>query len=260
MPISEGALCARKLLLDVGNPDLAIISIEDLVWARGAFLRFLPLKNADGRIVFGEKGAIITINSQIEYEGRRRFTIAHELGHYEMHKTLFQYHNDNSITLDCFKEGNQETDANQFASELLMPEELFRKECKDKKFSPDLLRDLSKRFLTSITSVAFKYVEFGPHPICIFFCNQNKVIYWKKSEDFKHFIINRINLKPPDDSVAEEYFEKGTIYKGSETKQQIWKSTWFELKKWENDTDFKFYEYCIITPQFNTVLSIVWEG
>jgi len=195
MALSKGFISARKLLMDIGIKDLTSINIEDLVWNRGAYLRFLPLNNADGRIVFGEKGAIITINSQIEYEGRRRFTIAHELGHFEMHRTLFQYHKDNSITLDCFKEGNQETEANQFASELLMPEELFVKECKDKKFSPALLRDLSNRFQTSLTSVAFKYCEFGSHPLCLFFCNQNKVVYWKKSEDFNHFIENEQGLE-----------------------------------------------------------------
>lgn len=259
MPFSKGATYARKLLKDIGIPDLTTISIEDLVWAKGVYLRYLPLKSADGRIVFGNKSAIITVNSQIQYEGRRRFTIAHELGHFEMHKDIFQYHNESALTLDCFKEGNQEAEANQFASELLMPEVLFMKECKDKKFSPDLLRELSKRFLTSITSVVFKYIELGPHPLCVFFCSHNKVIYWKKSEDFRHFIINRTNLRPPEDSVAAEYFEEGQIYSVSESKQQIWKSTWFELKKWENDTDYKFYEYCIISQPFNTVLSIVWE-
>jgi Zn-dependent peptidase ImmA (M78 family) len=259
MSISKGALSARKLLIEIGFQDLSNISIEDIVWARGAYLRYLPLKNADGRIVFGEKSAIITINSEIEYEGRKRFTIAHELGHYEMHRDLFQYHNDDFITLDCFKEGNQENEANQFASELLIPEELFLKEIKERKFNPALLKELSNRFLTSLTSVSYKYLEFGPHPICIFYCKHNQVIYWKKSEGFKHFITDRIKLKPPEDSVATEYFEKGTIYKNNEVKQPIWKSTWCTLNHWEKDQDYKFFEYCIITPQYDTVLSIVWE-
>jgi hypothetical protein len=66
-------------------------------------------------------------------------------------------------------------------------------------------------------------------------------------------------LSPPDDSVAVEYFDKQKIYPKEHSKQQIWKSTWFELKTWENDNDYKFFEYCIITPAYNTVLSIVWE-
>lgn len=31
------------------------------------------------------------------------------------------------------------------------------------------------------------------------------------------------------------------------------------MKDWEDDRDFNFFEFCIITPKYNTVLSIVWE-
>jgi hypothetical protein len=74
-----------------------------------------------------------------------------------------------------------------------------------------------------------------------------------------HFIKDRTNLTPPEDSVATEFFKDGKIYTKKESKQQIWKSTWFELKYWENDNDFNFYEYCIVTPKYNTVLSVIWE-
>ena len=34
---------------------------------------------------------------------------------------------------------------------------------------------------------------------------------------------------------------------------------WFELKKWERDEDFTFYEYCTVTPKYSAVLSVIWE-
>jgi len=79
------------------------------------------------------------------------------------------------------------------------------------------------------------------------------------SDDYPHFINDRTKLTPPEDSVAFEYFDKGTRYSKRDSKQPIWKSTWFVLNDWENDNDYNFYEYCIITPKYNTVLSIVWE-
>ena len=39
--------------------------------------------------------------------------------------------------------------------------------------------------------------------------------------------------------------------------QRISKSTWFDLKSYDEDTDF--YEYCIPTKTHQTVLSIIWE-
>lgn len=257
--MSKGKSVAQKLMNECGIDDPTEFPLDLIVFGRGATLIEKPLQNSEGRIVFGQHSAIITVNSDIPYEGKKRFVIAHELGHYEMHRNVILVHNDTDATLEFFKNGNQETEANEFASELLMPEHLFRKECEGKKFSPDLLRQLSERFQTSITSVAYKYFELGPHPICLFYSYNNQVKYWKRPDGYPHFIIDRAKLPPPDDSVAAEYFDKQKIYSREHSIQQIWKSTWFELKSWENDNDFKFFEYCIITPAYNTVLSIVWE-
>lgn len=257
--MSRGKSTAQKLMSECGINDPTEIPLDLIVFGRGATLIEKSLKNSEGRIVFGADSAIITINSDIEYEGKKRFVTAHELGHYEMHRNVITVHNDTDATLEFFKNGHQETEANEFASELLMPEHLFKKECASKKFSPDLLRQLSERFQTSITSVAYKYFELGSHPICLFYSHNNKVMYWKRPENYPHFINDRTKLPPPDDSVAAEFFDKGKIYTKEQSKQPIWKSTWFELKHWENDNDYKFYEYCIITSKYNTVLSLVWE-
>lgn len=70
---------------------------------------------------------------------------------------------------------------------------------------------------------------------------------------------DRTNLPPPEDSIAAEFFNHGKIYPKRESQQEVDKSTWFELKNWERDQDFTFYEYCIVTPKYNTVLSVIWE-
>lgn len=257
--MSEGKWVAQKLLAECGIDDPTEVSLDLIVFGKGATLIEKPLNNSEGRIVFGNEKAVITVNSSIAYEGKKRFVIAHELGHFLMHRDLVSVHHDTDATLEFFKKGHQETEANEFASELLMPEQLFKEACERKKFSPDLLSRLAERFQTSITSVAYKYFEIGNHPVCLFYSYDNKVKYWKRPEGYPHFIVDRTKLAPPDDSVATEFFRNGKIYPKEHSKQQIWKSTWFELKDWENDNDFKFYEYCIITPKYNTVLSVVWE-
>jgi Zn-dependent peptidase ImmA (M78 family) len=257
--MSKGKHVAQKLMAECGIDDPTVLPLDWIVYGRGATLVEKPLNNSEGRIVFGKNKAIITLNSNIAYEGKKRFVIAHELGHFEMHRNLGPVHNDTDATLEYFQNGHQETEANEFASELLMPEHLFTKECASKKFSPALLRYLADRFQTSITSTAYKYFELGTHPICLFYSHENKVKYWKRPEGYPHFINDRTKLPPPEDSVAAEFFSEQKIYQKDQSKQQIWKSTWFELKDWENDNDFRFYEYCIVTPKYNTVLSIVWE-
>ena len=257
--MSKGKWAAQKLMKECGIDDPTEIPLDLIVFGRGATLIERPLSNSEGRIVFGNKTALITVNSKIEYPGKKRFVIAHELGHYEMHRKMITVHNDTDATLEFFQNGNQETEANEFASELLMPEALFKKECEGKKFSPDLLRGLAERFQTSITSVTYRYFECGSHPICLFYSHNNKVVYWKRPENYPYFIVDRTRLAPPDDSVAMEFFKEGKIYPKNQSKQQIFKATWFDTKEWENENDYKFFEYCIVTLKYNTVLSVVWE-
>lgn len=257
--ISRGKRTAQALLKECGISDPTEFPLDLLIYGRGATLIEKPLSNSEGRIVFGKDKAIITVNSNIEWEGKRRFVMAHELGHYEMHKNEGQIHHDTDANLEYFKHGHQETEANEFATELLMPEELFKKECQGKKFSPDLLRNLASKFKTSLTSVVYRYFELGNHPVCLIYSYNNKVMYWKRPEDYPHFLVDYTKLSPPEDSVAAEFFTKGTIYSVAQSKQQIWKSTWFDIKDWEDENKYKFYEFCIITSRYNTVLSVVWE-
>ena len=120
----------------------------------------------------------------------------------------------------------------------MIPSKLFYTKQQGEKFSPQLLKDLSNFFKVSITSIAFKYFELGDHPICLFHSYDKTVKYWKWPEGYPHFIVDRTRLSPPEDSVAMEFFEKHKIYPKHQAKQPIWKSTWFDLKNWENDNDF----------------------
>jgi Zn-dependent peptidase ImmA (M78 family) len=262
--MNKGKNAAIKLRGEIGIRDPFEIPLEDVIIGRGGIVQYKPMGNTDGRIVYGKNLSTIFINSDIKYEGRKMFALAHELGHLEMHKGS-PLHDDN-VSLDWFdntekklKKGSQEYEANQFASEYLMPSNLFYDAAKEKKFSPGLIKDLAERFKTSLTSAAFKYFEMGLHPIVMFHVFNGKIKYWKKSEDLWVWITDRSNLSPPDDSVAMEYIEAKykPIYKSEELMQVISKSTYFELREHDDDTDF--YEYCIVTESFKNILSIVWE-
>jgi Zn-dependent peptidase ImmA (M78 family) len=263
--LSKSAIAAKELLYSCGIEDLIDFPLNLFVSGIGATLIENPLENCDGRIIFGKMKTLIEINSEIEFEEKKRFTLAHEIGHYILHKNI-EVHNDNEGTTTWFsnkesqsKAGKQENEANEFASELLMPASIFISKIEGKKFSPDLLRTISQYFKTSITSVIFKYFEFGNHPICIFFSHNNVVRYWKRPENYPHFIIDRTKLAPPEDSVAAEYFDKQKIYPSNLSKRPIWKSTWFDTKHWEDENKYNFFEYCIVNKKYNTVLSVVWE-
>jgi Zn-dependent peptidase ImmA (M78 family) len=257
MAINYGAIAAQRLINEFGIENPKDFSIEELIYARDIILEEKKISNSDGRIVFGKTKTKISINSDIKYIGRRRFTLAHELGHFELHHNVNTHLEDNALTLDYFKNGGQEYEANQFATELLMPRDAFVSFTQGKNFSPDLLRNIADHFETSITSATFRYLELGQHPIFLFHCRNKKVIYWKNSDNYYRKVKDITRLHPPKDSVAMEFFDNGTIYSKDESAQVIVKSTWFETD--EYDSNDEYFEYAIVTKDYNTVLSVVWE-
>lgn len=256
---------AKQLLDDYGLDDIIDISMSEFVSGIDLIYMEEPLKNCDGKIIFGDKKAIVKVDSNIQFEQRKRFVAAHEIGHAIMHRNM-GLPDDTFSNFNIFKEvekylkyGMQEMEANLFASELLMPTKLFKEEAKGK-FSPLLIKKLSEKFNSSLTATAFKYLEMNMHPICLVLTENGKVKYWKKSEDLRLFVKECTKLPPPRDSVAMEYLQNGYgfLYKFEDKAQSISKSTWFELRSYDEDTDF--YEYCIPTKNHQTILSIIWEN
>lgn len=263
--MNKGKARAIKLREEMGIDDPSEIPLEDVITACGGYLQYKSMSKIDGRIVYGTRISSIYINSDIEYEGRRRFALAHELGHLLMHKGI-GVHDDkldaewilsSSSTL---KNGDQEWEANQFAIEYLLPSKLFYELAKKSVFGSKLVHSLAEKFGASLTSVAYKYFDCGLHPIAIFHIYEGRVKFWKKGTDLRVYVKNLTKLPPPEDSVAMEYIKADfkSIYRKEELVQSIDKSTWFELTEGERDSEF--FEYCIVTRSYKNILSIVWQA
>ncbi len=262
---NRGKNKAKEILEEIGFDEITELSNEDLIRGFGIIYIFEHLDNADGKIIRGKKRTIIKVNSSIPYPERIRFVLAHELGHFFLHDKL-ELHTDNSNTLNWFnvenqaKRGIQEFEANDFASELLMPEKIFREFVIGKYFSPNLIKELSIRFKTSLTSIVFRLITLDICPLFIVFINNGIVKYWRKSSDLKCWVEDITKLPPPEDSVAAEYIaaDYDFIYTGKEKAQEISRSTWFKLGDYQEDSDFM--EYCIPNKEFKSIISIVWEA
>lgn len=256
---SKAELAAKRVLDECGLDDPTILSLPDIILGRGAYYEEKSLRGKEGEIVSVADSSIVTVNSEILFEPKKRFVAAHELGHYEMHKGLANVTFDTEEELiNWYKAGTQETEANEFAAEFLMPSELFYKECRDKRFGPRVVEHLAARFQVSKTAVILKFVKRGNHPVCVVYCKNNRMKWWKTSPDFRHFLEFSYDTPPPTGSVAYEVFTKGKIYKDDEKQQQIWKSDWFKMKS-EEYKDPIFYEYCLHVKSFGYTISIIWE-
>lgn len=214
----------------------------------------------DGMTIFDEGNFYIhinTANNNKSNNGRGRFTLAHELGHYiiDSHRIGLMY----GLLEPHTSKTNQkqlyeiEREADYFASCLLMPEEKFKNDILRKKFDFNLINWLSKEYNVSITACAFRFVQIGSHPILIIYAENGNIKWTFSSEDFPFkYLLNASKIS--ESFVMGEYFNNSST-EISKT-QQIWAMDCFNYVKSE-DSNRKFYEHCITHK--SSALSIIWE-
>lgn len=111
-----------------------------------------------------DKGVPTVIVNASEGPYRQKFTIAHELGHFYMHKptgihvdkkSAWAYRNESSkLGTDMI-----EVEANQFAAEILMPEEViggYQKKHKITDFDDSMIEGLAKYLGVSFTAMTIR--------------------------------------------------------------------------------------------------------
>ncbi|MGQ5719910.1 ImmA/IrrE family metallo-endopeptidase [Pseudochrobactrum asaccharolyticum] len=115
--------------------------------------------NISGKIERGwSNDYIITVNSN-HSENRKRFTIAHEIAHYILHRDLIgDGIIDNALYRDNRLGDTRERQANRYAATLLMPRPLVQKAWQEGVTSPELL---AEHFQVSQAVADIRWRELG---------------------------------------------------------------------------------------------------
>lgn len=249
---------AREVLQYCGINFAAETEIENILYSRGIdMILSKHIEGSEARISFKENKAIVTVNSKIRYPKKKNFVLAHELGHFELHRKILKtIHIDNSDSLSSwFSGGDHEIEANAFASELLMPEESFQSIYNDSIFSIKLINEISEHYQASITSVLLQYLNYGKFPICMIYSKDAKVIWSNASDDFILKYIPK-GISVPTNSVAGEFYYEQILY---DQPEEIEAATWYSNDfKYPEHKDLKFYEQCIALPN-NSIISVIWN-
>lgn len=103
------------------------LDVQALLSALGVELLSVPMKDEISGVLSRSdtKGVWIVKVNALHHPNRQRFTIAHEIGHYCRHRWQQNEFQDQNF----FRNGDSnamEAEANRFASELLMPEHVFK--------------------------------------------------------------------------------------------------------------------------------------
>jgi len=142
-----------------------------------------------GCIIFNDDGVGIIYATHIRSEGFRRFTVAHELGHYflEGHPEEILKTAPVHFSRAGFTQGHSsiEIEADHFASGLLMPSQLTREALYGSRVGLEGILHLANAAQTSLTSAAIRAAECAPYPMAVIVSQGTQVAYGFMSDSFK---------------------------------------------------------------------------
>ena len=146
------------------------IPVDEIANNRGLDIRPYDLgEDISGALMIDNGKGTIGFNPK-ESKVRQRFTIAHELGHYELHKQEKGLFVDKGFTV-LFRDSNsskgeisQELEANAFAAALLMPEKFLVREIRKNNFDVGdeiSIREMAKMFNVSVSALTFRIANLN---------------------------------------------------------------------------------------------------
>lgn len=189
----------------------------------------LDVDSCEGMLVRNPKD---TAEWGIFYNGkaspeRRRFTIAHELGHFILHRGQRQ-------SFNCDKESVYsgidtirviEREADDFASNLLMPGDLLREWISNQRIDLHVLSAIAKRFQVSFEALCIRFIKFTPQRAILVYWDNGYVKYeWRSSTAVKTRARIRRNddpAEPPPGTLAADA-NIAQEWDGAEIPAAIW--------------------------------------
>ncbi len=193
-------------------------------------------------------------SAHIREDGKINFTIAHEFGHYMLHR---QEHNQFACTDDDLRNfpyatkdaRNLEQEANEFASYLLMPANDFRAQIDGQRVNIDLISHCANRYATSLAASILKLIDFIDRPVAVI-VSENGVVRWSRSS--QHALRRGLRFKRgssiPAGSITMRCAQIGVSMNCSQGQvhdQAIWSKT------------MTIVESAIAQPNYRTVFTVL---
>lgn len=247
-----------KLLdeLNIRDPkDLQLL--EEIAYTRGAIVLDKDLGGMEARLTTVGTRAIIAVSTRIRNRQRRRFSIAHELGHLEIHPYVTSFSLCTQEDINEGEAGRQSTvrehEANIFASALLMPRRFFASRCQCTDPSLDLVGQLAIEFDTSLTATGLRYTQLCDEPVALVFSQDGRIRWFKGSREFEelNFFIS-IGGRLDSATTARLHFQSGNA---PIRQRRVPTSAWIEPGK-HKDGSIIEQSWSILSQQ--AVLTLLW--
>lgn len=242
----------EHLLTDLGISEPEEIDIEAIAYYVGATVIDRKLDGCAARIVGKDDKAVISVDPRVN-KGRRRFSIAHEVGHWmrDRGKTVVSCQQQDFRRPWGYEyRKDPESMANEYASDLLLPSFMFKPATQNRPMTFDTVEKLSEKFTTSRTATAIKLVQCGSFPT-ILVCHSKKARKWyTRGEDIPDYLHPHRGLSPDTNAFA-------LLYGSEERFSRPLVSDAYTWINWPSCEGYKIHEHSIKVAE-DEVLTLLW--
>ena len=234
----------------------AELSLEKIAYGESLIIDEADLNGCIGKINFTKTTGLITVDKKIKLETQKRFTIAHEMGHFFNERDLIERKKYSCLNSDFFPNANnkREKDANEFAAELLMYEKWFLEYVRGKKLEVKTLQETAAYFNVSLSAAAIRYSKIGKYPIAVILSKNGAVVWTSINEYFPYKFVPK-GYKVRETTGAYDFFKGKEMQTGADL---VPVPAWFgsdfygKSSKYLNEENFGMTNY-------SSVLTILWE-
>lgn len=194
---------AEALLQEMGVTEPAEIDLDAIAHHVGARVRYRPLNGCEAHILGCNGHAIITVKSDSSAR-RKRFSIAHELGHWRFHrgKTLV-------CRVDEYRPReaqSAEKVADGYAADLLMPRYLFQPiGSRIGSVTFRSIGELAETFKTSLTATAIRLIDLDIVPALLICHGKNGRRWFARAPSIDRAWFPRDDLDPASSAFGVQF-------------------------------------------------------
>jgi hypothetical protein len=228
---------AEARIAELGIRDPKDLDVEAIALDAGVSVRYAPLIGCEATLVGFGSHAIATIRES-PVRGRERFSIGHELAHWELHRGRSFRCRVDEPTLNLESNVVLEREADEFASHLLMPKPLFNPVVRSFKW-PTIaqIQDVAETFQSSQAATLIRLAKVDTLPVIVACYSLEKRLWYCSAPHVPRRW--RLKSKLDDDSFAHELLTRGA--ESSVPRKQS-ADAWFENDDAEK---FELLEQCV---------------
>lgn len=168
-----------------------------------------------------ERQWIAVVNSRITSPGRKNFTGAHEIFHFLAHRHIVQEFSCSRRDLQDYDVKEMEVEANEFASQLILPPDKIRPFTTDP-FRYDTVHPVARNLGASVSAVSYKWLKLCGKPVAFFVSRDGFVDQgYASPKAYARGIYFKSGMELPSSCLTSKVHEGGTVM-GAEFGPKTW--------------------------------------